>query len=628
MAPRRRCPVCGSKQWHKEPASGLVICSEGHILQSYRNETADAGDFGPHTMRKRALKSGRKKREDGSKADPKLYHGARAQYHYFQCLQMLLRKQVAALTKLWDLPPEFEARLIICRDVWALHLSLLPSPPPPEPWLHEQDVGGNPSKRVHDSANPKLARTKPEKDEGKSDLGEEPSSDKDGHETSNDSSSSSSSSSESEEESESDEGDTDPEMDELLRDLSETSSSVGDGNHGDDASDKPRPKPHKRTSKIKSAAGRHDGPASNIAVLVLACWTIRLPIIYMDLIRLIEAHDLPYLEPIRHLPPEMMRHLTKHKYHQLTPPYAPTPLFLQVLSSRLARRMLASRGIYTPELNAAPILWRAVRAMGGTPVLYSLTKIVARVLNLPLTLHHTLAPGLLKIRKRDPESHKYDDVPPEVALAASVIVVLKMVYGLDGKARTPKDAGDPACALPRMREYLALIKELNEEDSKSKESVFAARSNLHPADLSESMMDEYLDFCEKALIGGPDSQSRERVLDQYFPLSAKETVSERTNAEKGRMAASRATVPVDDAELEPGEEYTIYNSRDVLGTVPDAYDAVMERASRWTGVPEEYLCGVTEKYERRVVRWWDGIRRKESRERGQEREDEEGGGVE
>lgn len=33
MAPRRRCPICGSKQWHKEPSSGLITCSEGHVLQ-------------------------------------------------------------------------------------------------------------------------------------------------------------------------------------------------------------------------------------------------------------------------------------------------------------------------------------------------------------------------------------------------------------------------------------------------------------------------------------------------------------------------------------------------------------------------------------------------------------------
>lgn len=35
MAPRQRCPVCRSKQWHKEPSSGLIACSEGHILQVF-----------------------------------------------------------------------------------------------------------------------------------------------------------------------------------------------------------------------------------------------------------------------------------------------------------------------------------------------------------------------------------------------------------------------------------------------------------------------------------------------------------------------------------------------------------------------------------------------------------------
>jgi RNA polymerase I-specific transcription initiation factor RRN7 len=49
------------------------------------------------------------------------YYGERADFHYLACLQLLLRKQVAAITKLWSLPPEFEA---ISRDVWSLALTL------------------------------------------------------------------------------------------------------------------------------------------------------------------------------------------------------------------------------------------------------------------------------------------------------------------------------------------------------------------------------------------------------------------------------------------------------------------------------------------------------------------------
>lgn len=63
-------------------------------------------------------------------------------------------------------------------------------------------------------------------------------------------------------------------------------------------------------------------------------------------------------------------------------------------------------------------------------VLYNLGKTVAHVLSLPLTLHHTLAP-----KDDDPESHKYDNVSPELALLVAVVIVLKMVYGLDGQRR-------------------------------------------------------------------------------------------------------------------------------------------------------------------------------------------------
>ena len=68
-------------------------------------------------------------------------------------------------------------------------------------------------------------------------------------------------------------------------------------------------------------------------------------------------------------------------------------------------------------------------------VLYNLGKTVAHVLSLPLALHHMLAPRLAHLKEDDPESHKYDDIPPELALLVAVIIVLKMVYGLDGHAR-------------------------------------------------------------------------------------------------------------------------------------------------------------------------------------------------
>ena len=136
-----------------------------------------------------------------------------------------------------------------------MHLSLLPSPPPPEPLLHEQATQGHASDR----------------DTGAIDAQEEKASpDRAGVSTPED-----------------DEIDGDSEIDELLRALSESSSSEEDKD--DDGIDQPCPKPEGSGRKLKSF-GRN-GPASNIALLVVACWTLRLPIMYMDLIRL-ESHIL------------------------------------------------------------------------------------------------------------------------------------------------------------------------------------------------------------------------------------------------------------------------------------------------------------------------------------------------
>ena len=76
-----------------------------------------------------------------------------------------------------------------------------------------------------------------------------------------------------------------------------------------------------------------------------------------------------------------------------------------------------------------------VYLIAPTATLYILAKKVARVLSVPLMLHRTLASPLHQVKKKDPVWHKFDNAVPEVCLVATVIVVLKLVYGLDGKHR-------------------------------------------------------------------------------------------------------------------------------------------------------------------------------------------------
>lgn len=68
-------------------------------------------------------------------------------------------------------------------------------------------------------------------------------------------------------------------------------------------------------------------------------------------------------------------------------------------------------------------------------VLYDMAKSLAQVLSLPLVLHSISAPRLRGLKQNDPRVHKLDNVPPEVALISAAIVVLRLVYGFDGRTR-------------------------------------------------------------------------------------------------------------------------------------------------------------------------------------------------
>ncbi|KAJ7665533.1 hypothetical protein B0H17DRAFT_1336528 [Mycena rosella] len=553
MAPRKRCPVCRSKQWHKEPSSGLIACSEGHILQNYRKETAELDDAGPHILKKRALKSNRQKVRKGG-PDPKLYHGNRGRYFYFQCLQLILRHQVAVLTERWELPAEFE---VVCRDMWALHLGLLRHPPPPEPYLGAQESDEEPPQAENPTAS--TARESPGFEDAESKTA--PSSDG---------------------ESETDEEPAnDPELEELLAENSASESS----SEGEDEVDA-KSVPPRRTPKRHE----HERLVNTLAVIVVACWTLRVPILYRDLTRLIESYELPYLEATRVLPPDMTLHLTKHNIQALSPPNTPNALVVHNLASSLAKRIYSAFGVLTPQANAAPILWRVVaQGLGGTPTLYRLTKRLSTVLELPLTLHQSLAPRLQPRTKKGRQhgSHLFDNVAPEVAFLAAAIIVLKMVYGLDGKSRLPADPEDPASDMPRIDEYLGLLRRLDDVEGKTRDTEFDSKTAMVIEDLCDDTVDEYLAFCERALVGPANAEHD--VLERYFPLRASQRTGEAI-ATEGARPELRGT-GLQDGEKEalgPGAEYTLWDSEEM----PDDYAAVMSRAADWAGVGEEDLSAV------------------------------------
>ncbi|KAF9534240.1 hypothetical protein CPB83DRAFT_742905, partial [Crepidotus variabilis] len=114
---------------------------------------------------------------------------------------------------------------------------------------------------------------------------------------------------------------------------------------------------------------------------------------------------------------------------------APDTLTLHRAAAGFAKSAKAEWGVCVPECNAAGVVWRVVKGMCGGPTLYILTKRVLSALSMPLALSPVFAPFLEQRRASDPKGHRYDDAPPEVQVLVGVVVVLKMVYGLDGFVR-------------------------------------------------------------------------------------------------------------------------------------------------------------------------------------------------
>jgi RNA polymerase I-specific transcription initiation factor RRN7 len=96
------------------------------------------------------------------------------------------------------------------------------------------------------------------------------------------------------------------------------------------------------------------------------------------------------------------------------------------------------------------------------------------------------------MKKSDPRYHKHDSVPPELALIVVTVMVLKMVYGLDGHrryvllphrslplltiSRKPADEDDPACRMPKLAEWLDVLQQLDKADASSE--IFSSLQSM------------------------------------------------------------------------------------------------------------------------------------------------------
>ena len=77
--------------------------------------------------------------------------------------------------------------------------------------------------------------------------------------------------------------------------------------------------------------------------------------------------------------------------------------------------------------------------------------------------------------------YRHDNIPPELSLVCSVVIVLRLVYGggLEGKLVAPPSGPDEWIAsLPVFEEWFAGLKSEYEQRLASREELFSASSTV------------------------------------------------------------------------------------------------------------------------------------------------------
>lgn len=93
-------------------------------------------------------------------------------------------------------------------------------------------------------------------------------------------------------------------------------------------------------------------------------------------------------------------------------------------------------------------------------------------------------------------------------------------------------------------------------------------------------------------------------LEQYFPFHSNIglTASIPMEVEVSRPILEPVISASDSRAARPGEGYSVYDSKDVTGILPDSYHLVLARAARWASVDGDYLSVAIEQIEKRLLK--------------------------
>lgn len=131
-------PLSSHLQKLNSPARNRVVCEEGHLLQGYVQETNESQEGSQFVTQARRFRKNRIKKVKPPTND--YFHGERATFLLWQCLQWILREQVRIMIEELGYPEELEP---VTRELWTMLLASSGAPAAPKDHLTGDEPAGS-----------------------------------------------------------------------------------------------------------------------------------------------------------------------------------------------------------------------------------------------------------------------------------------------------------------------------------------------------------------------------------------------------------------------------------------------------------------------------------------------------
>lgn len=379
-------------------------------------------------------------------------------------------------------------------------------------------------------------------------------------------------------------------------------------------------KAHKRLDRLPSLI---IGPC----LIYLACLLLQSPLITADMYNWISDGQLIYYQAFKSLE-IVMRNRLPSRYHELLSPRVLLKIErLQMALAETIEYYGLFAGMECPSSNHRLWLYRFVRDLQLPLEVYAATVRLADLLG--VNFEHTSSPAeheRLRALK-----------PPENRLIVLVVVSTKLLFPIDGQARTPRKPTELAVLGLDWSTWVQARRDFSRAKTTSTEELSYNRAlrttDVDVMSMSEDKLDQYMDWYEKAYVEEQPSETRRnrsevgfrKAMYRMFPISRPETTDHFTDVVSNSAADLASTARQDDAiktiqarlkplrvlndqavedsyakVTRPGDHYERYRgSNDLTGIAKVLY----EEAANVVGMSVDHLVQGVFSYEQRLENW-------------------------